>query len=38
VVARLKTQLDGICGKFEAADPQRAACDGVLRKAAKTSA
>jgi thioredoxin-like negative regulator of GroEL len=39
VIARLKSQLDGICGKFDAADPQRAACDGVLRKAAtKTSA
>jgi len=38
VIARLRTQLDGICGKFDAADPQRAGCDGVLRKAAKTSA
>ncbi len=39
VVSRLKTQLDGVCGKLNAGDPQRAACDGVLRRAtARTSA
>lgn len=38
VIARLKAQLDGVCGRFDVADPQRAACDGVLRRTAKASA
>ncbi len=38
VIGRLKAQLDGVCGKLDAADPQRAACDGILRKAARASA
>lgn len=38
VINRLKTQLDGVCGKMPAADAQRAACDGILRKAVKTGA
>jgi hypothetical protein len=37
VIARLKTQLDSVCGKLNPADPQRAACDGILRKAARAS-
>jgi hypothetical protein len=38
VIARLKTQLDGVCARFDAADPQRASCEGMLRKTAKASA
>jgi thiol-disulfide isomerase/thioredoxin len=38
VIARLKTQLDSVCASFDAADPQRASCEGVLRKTAKASA
>jgi hypothetical protein len=38
VIARLKSQLDAVCGRLDAADPQRAACDAILRKAAKASA
>ena len=34
VLQRLKTQLDGVCGKIKAADPQRATCEGVLKAAA----
>ncbi len=38
VVSRLKGQLDGVCGKLNASDPQRGACEGVLRRAPKASA
>jgi hypothetical protein len=38
VIGRLKSQLDGICAKMPAADAQRAACEGILRKAIKTGA
>ena len=38
LITRLKTQLDGVCGKMPAADAQRAVCDGILRKAVKTGA
>jgi len=38
VIGRLKAQLDGVCAKMPATDPQRAACDGILRKAIKTGA
>ncbi|CAN5185249.1 thioredoxin family protein [soil metagenome] len=30
VVTRLKAQLDGVCAKVEAADKQRATCEGLL--------
>ncbi len=32
-VERLRAQLAPVCAKLPAADPQRAACDGVLKKA-----
>ena len=32
-IARLKTQLDGVCGRIESADPQRATCEGVMKAA-----
>ncbi len=32
-LARLRVQLDGICGKLEAADNQRATCEALLPKA-----
>lgn len=32
VLQRLKAQLDGVCGKLEAADKQRATCQGLLSK------
>ena len=35
---RLQAQLDGVCGKLEAADPQRATCEGLLEPAPKTRA
>ena len=31
VLQRLKTQLDLVCAKLPAADPQRATCDGVMK-------
>ncbi|MCV2353068.1 thioredoxin fold domain-containing protein [Paucibacter sp. B2R-40] len=34
-IARLKTQLDGICGKVDAADKQRATCEGLLKAPGK---
>jgi hypothetical protein len=27
---RLQRQLDGVCGKLDASDPQRATCEGLL--------
>ena len=30
---RLQAQLDGVCGKLDAADPQRATCEGLLKPA-----
>lgn len=30
-VARLATQLDGVCGKLPSADPQKPVCDGLVR-------
>ncbi|MFO1218578.1 MAG: thioredoxin family protein [Burkholderiaceae bacterium] len=38
VIVRLKSQLDAVCAKMPAADAQRAACEGILRKAIKTGA
>ena len=32
-VERLRAQLAPVCAKLPAADPQRSACDGVLKKA-----
>jgi thioredoxin-related protein len=32
---RLQTQLDGVCAKLPAGDPQRATCEGVLKPGAK---
>jgi thioredoxin-related protein len=39
-IGRLQAQLDGVCGKLDAADPQRATCEGLLRPTAtkKTNA
>ena len=37
-IKRLQTQLDGVCGKLDAGDPQRATCEGLLKTAPKTSA
>ena len=34
VLKRLKTQLDGVCAKLDAADPQRATCQGLLKSPA----
>jgi thiol-disulfide isomerase/thioredoxin len=34
-IARLKTQLDGICGKVDVADKQRATCEGLLKAPGK---
>ncbi|MCV2367931.1 thioredoxin family protein [Roseateles oligotrophus] len=34
-IARLKTQLDGICSKVDAADKQRATCEGLLKAPGK---
>jgi thiol-disulfide isomerase/thioredoxin len=34
VLQRLQAQLQGVCGKLDAADPQRATCEGLLRPAA----
>jgi thioredoxin-like negative regulator of GroEL len=34
VLQRLQGQLDGVCGKLDKADPQRATCEGVLRRPA----
>jgi hypothetical protein len=31
VLQRLKRQLDGVCAAVEAADGQRATCEGVLK-------
>ena len=33
VVQKLTAQLNAVCAKLPAADPQRSACDGVLKKA-----
>ncbi|MGS0754554.1 hypothetical protein ACVBEH_07430 [Roseateles sp. GG27B] len=33
VMTRLKTQLDGICSKVDAADKQRATCEGLIKAA-----
>ena len=30
---RLQVRLDGVCGKLDAADPQRATCEGLLKPA-----
>ena len=38
VLRRLQAQLKGVCAKVEAADGQRAACDGLLKPAAKSAA
>jgi hypothetical protein len=35
VLRRLQAQLDGICPKVDAADGQRAACEGLLKPADK---
>jgi thioredoxin-related protein len=32
VVQRLQAKLDGVCTRIDAADPQRATCEGLLRK------
>jgi hypothetical protein len=37
VLARLKTQLNGICAKVETADQQRATCEGLIKAPAKKS-
>ncbi|MBS0444922.1 MAG: thioredoxin family protein [Proteobacteria bacterium] len=37
-VKRLETQLDGVCKRLPAGDPQRATCEGVFKPAAKQSA
>ena len=34
---RMNTQLGAVCSKLDAADPQRATCDGVFSPAAKTN-
>ncbi|HWH84523.1 MAG TPA: disulfide isomerase, partial [Burkholderiaceae bacterium] len=34
---RLQTQLDGVCGALDAADPKRAACAALLKPAASVS-
>lgn len=34
-IARLKTQLDGICSKVDTADKQRATCEGLLKAPGK---
>jgi hypothetical protein len=33
---KLQAQLDGVCKKLEAGDPQRATCEGLLKKKAAT--
>ncbi|KNZ32958.1 MAG: hypothetical protein AD742_09405 [Methylibium sp. NZG] len=38
VLGRLQTQLDAVCQRLEAADPQRATCEALLRPAAKKAA
>ena len=38
VLRRLQAQLKGVCAKVDAADGQRAACDGLLKPAAKSAA
>jgi thioredoxin-like negative regulator of GroEL len=38
VMQRLRTRLDGVCGKLDAADPQRATCEGVLKAPAGKAA
>ncbi len=37
-VKRLQSQLEGVCGKLDAADPQRATCEGLLKPAPGKSA
>ena len=38
VLKKLQTQLDAVCAKVETADGQRAACQSVLKPAAKQTA
>jgi thiol-disulfide isomerase/thioredoxin len=38
VLKKLQAQLDGVCAKVDEADGQRAACQGVLKPAAKKAA
>jgi len=38
VIKRLQGQLDGVCGKLDAGDAQRATCEGLLKPAPKKSA
>jgi thiol-disulfide isomerase/thioredoxin len=35
---RLQTQLDGVCGALDAADPKRASCEALLKPAPKKTA
>ena len=37
-IQRLQARLGGVCGKFDAADPQRATCEALLKPAAKRNA
>jgi thioredoxin-like negative regulator of GroEL len=38
VMARLQRQLDGVCGRINAADPQRATCNALLKPGETTQA
>ena len=38
VLKRLQTQLDGVCGKFDNAEGQRAACEATLKPAGRKDA